>query len=142
MIAVCAEAARAMAEVTDQTLEYLKSRKQFGHPLAEFQVLQHRLVDMSINVEETRATAHTALQAIDDAPTNAHEAVWQAKVQTARSAHFLGAQAVQLHGGMGMTNDLAVGHYYKRLSVCESQFGDAHWYLARLSELAQAAHNS
>lgn len=134
-IAVCAEAIGAMSQVTELTVDYLKSRKQFGRPLSEFQVLQHRLVDMSIHNEESRAAIGAALQAIDEDPTSARKLVWRAKVQTARSAHFVGGQGVQLHGGMGMTNELAIGHFYKRLNVCETQFGDARWYLSQLSAL-------
>jgi alkylation response protein AidB-like acyl-CoA dehydrogenase len=133
VIASCAEAVGAMAAVTDMTVEYLKTREQFGQPLSKFQVLQHRLVDMSVATEEARACVHAALQALDDGRPDAREAIWHAKVQTARSARFVGAQGVQLHGGMGMTDDLAVGHYYKRLSQLEAMFGDADYYLNALS---------
>ena len=134
-IAVCAEACGAMAAATEATIDYLKVREQFGQALARFQVLQHRLVDMSLAAEEARAIVHAALEAIDGNPSTAQRAIWQAKVQTARSARFVGAQGIQLHGGMGMTNDLAIGHLYKRLSVCEALFGDADWYLSRLASL-------
>ncbi len=137
-IAVCAEAAGAMTAVTDQTVEYLKQRQQFGQPLSKFQVLQHRLVDMSIAAEEARAATHAALQAVDDGEADAQEKIWKAKVQTARSARFVGGQAIQLHGGMGMTDELAIGHYYKRLTMCETLFGDGEWYLARLAEKTSA----
>ena len=137
VIAACAEACGAMAAVNEITVEYLKTREQFGQPLSKFQVLQHRLVDMSVTAEEARAATHAALQALDDGAPNAQRAIWAAKVQTARSARFVGAQGIQLHGGMGMTDDLNIGHYYKRLSYCEALFGDADWYLAQLG--AQAA---
>ena len=100
-VAVCAEACGAMAAVTQATVEYLKTRQQFGHPLSKFQVLQHRLVDMSVFAEEARAVVHAALQALDDNAPGAQRAVWAAKVQTARSARFVGGQAIQLHGGIG-----------------------------------------
>ncbi len=132
-IAICAEAAGAMAAVTQQTVDYLKTRQQFGQPLAKFQVLQHRLVDMSVSAEEARATVHAALQALDDGNPAAGRAVAIAKVQTARSARFVGGQAIQLHGGMGMTDELAIGHYYKRLTMCETQFGDGEWYLKQIA---------
>jgi alkylation response protein AidB-like acyl-CoA dehydrogenase len=74
---------------------------------------------------------------VDDGAADAQRAIWAAKVQTARSARFVGGQAIQLHGGMGMTDELVIGHYYKRLTLCESLFGDAEWYLKRL---ALAAH--
>lgn len=134
-IAVCAEAAGAMTAVLERTIEYLKSREQFGQPLSKFQVLQHRLVDMNVSAEEARAATHGALQALDDGAPDAKTKIWRAKVQTARSARFVGAQAIQLHGGMGMTDELSIGHYYKRLTLCETLFGDAEWYLKQLVKL-------
>jgi alkylation response protein AidB-like acyl-CoA dehydrogenase len=132
-IGVCAEAVGAMTAVTEQTVAYLKQREQFGQPLSKFQVLQHRVVDMSVATEEARVVVHGALQAVDDGLPEAKHAIWRAKVLTARAARFVGGQAVQLHGGMGMTDELAIGHYYKRLSVCEAMFGDADWYLKQLA---------
>ena len=129
----CAEAVGAMAAVTDISVDYLKTREQFGQPLSKFQVLQHRLVDMSVSTEEARASVHAALQAVDDGRADAQRAIWHAKVQTARSARFVGGQGIQLHGGMGMTDELIVGHYYKRLAQLEAMFGDAEWYLAQLA---------
>lgn len=133
-IAVCAEACGAMAEATQNTIEYLKVREQFGQPLAKFQVLQHRLVDMSLACEEARAIVHAALEALDVGAASAQRTVWQAKVQTARSARFVGTQSLQLHGGIGMTDELKAGHLYKRLCVCEAMFGDADWYLKKLGQ--------
>lgn len=133
VIALCAEAVGAMAAVTQITVDYLKTRQQFGQLLSKFQVLQHRLVDMSVSTEEARALVHAALQAIDDNDPNARRAIWQAKVKTAQCARFVGGQGVQLHGGMGMTDELVVGHYYKRLAMCESLLGDAEWYLKQLA---------
>jgi alkylation response protein AidB-like acyl-CoA dehydrogenase len=138
-IAVCAEACGAMAAVTQTTIAYLKTRQQFGQPLSKFQVLQHRLVDMSVSCEEARAVVHAALQALDDNAPNAQRAVWTAKVQTARSARFVGGQGIQLHGGMGMTDELAAGHYYKRLTLCETLFGDGEWYLKQIGATAAAS---
>ncbi|MFB8344594.1 acyl-CoA dehydrogenase family protein [Brucella cytisi] len=132
-IAVCAEACGAMTEATTATIEYLKLREQFGQPLSKFQVLQHRLVDMSLSCEEARAIVHAALEAIDTGNPAAQRSVWHAKVQTAQSARFVGSQSLQLHGGIGMTDELKAGHLYKRLSVCEAMFGDADWYLGKLS---------
>jgi alkylation response protein AidB-like acyl-CoA dehydrogenase len=137
-IAVCAEACGAMAAVTHMTVEYLKTRQQFGQPLSKFQVLQHRLVDMSVSGEEARAVVHAALQALDDASPDAQRAVWMAKVVTARCSRFVGGQSIQLHGGMGMTDELAVGHYYKRLTLCETLFGDGEWYLRKLGATSPA----
>ena len=130
--ASCAEAVGAMAMVTQITVDYLKTRQQFGQPLSKFQVLQHRLVDMSVSTEEARALVHAALQALDDDAPDARRQVWMAKVQTAKSARFVGGQGIQLHGGMGMTDELVIGHYYKRLTMCETLFGDGEWYLKQI----------
>jgi alkylation response protein AidB-like acyl-CoA dehydrogenase len=138
-LAVCAEACGAMAAATQATVDYLKTRQQFGQPLSKFQVLQHRLVDMSVSGEEARAVVHAGLQALDDGAPNAQHAVCAAKVQTARSARLVGGQAIQLHGGIGMTDELAIGHYYKRLTLCETLFGDSEWYLRRIGALAAAS---
>jgi alkylation response protein AidB-like acyl-CoA dehydrogenase len=132
VIAACAEAVGAMAAVTDQTVEYLKTRQQFGQPLSKFQVLQHRLVDMSVSTEEARAIVHAALQALDDGAPDASRTVAMAKVKTAQCARFVGGQGIQLHGGMGMTDELSIGHYYKRLTMCETLFGDSEWYLKQI----------
>jgi len=137
-VAVCAEACGAMAAVTQATVDYLKTRQQFGQPLAKFQVLQHRLVDMSVSSEEARAIVHAALQALDEEAPGAQRAVWAAKVQTARAARLVGGQAIQLHGGMGMTDELAIGHYYKRLTLCETLFGDGEFYLKKIGAAAAA----
>lgn len=133
-VAICAEACGAMAAATQATVDYLKMRQQFGQPLSKFQVLQHRLVDMYLAGEEARALLHSALEALDTNAPGAQRAVWLAKVQTARSARFVGTQSIQLHGGMGMTDELAIGHLYKRLSLCEALFGDAEWYLSQLGQ--------
>jgi alkylation response protein AidB-like acyl-CoA dehydrogenase len=135
-IAACAEAVGAMAAITDITVEYLKTRQQFGQPLSKFQVLQHRLVDMSVSTEEARAIVHAALQALDEDAVDAGRTIAMAKVKTAQAARFVGSQGIQLHGGMGMTDELVVGHYYKRLTMCETQFGDAEWYLRRIGATA------
>ncbi|MBS0241537.1 MAG: acyl-CoA dehydrogenase family protein [Proteobacteria bacterium] len=132
-IAVCAEAVGAMAAVTDITVEYLKTRQQFGQPLSKFQVLQHRLVDMSVSTEEARAIVHAALQALDEGSPEASKLVAMAKVKTAQCSRFVGGQGIQLHGGMGMTDELVVGHYYKRLCQCETLFGDGEWNLKRIA---------
>ena len=94
---------------------------------------------MSVSGEEARAVVHAALQALDDGAPDAQQAVWTAKAQTARSARFVGSQAIQLHGGMGMTDELAIGHFYKRLTLCETLFGVGEWYLKRLGAAAAAS---
>ena len=132
-LAVCAEAAGAMASATEQTVEYTKTRQQFGQSLSKFQVLQHRMVDMSVAAEGARAATHAALRAFDEGSPDAQTKAWRAKVETARAARFVGGQGIQLHGGMGMTDELAIGHYYKRLTLCETLHGDADWYLGQLA---------
>ncbi|MBR26660.1 MAG: hypothetical protein CML46_06930 [Rhodobacteraceae bacterium] len=140
-LAVCADMLGAMTKAAEITTDYLKTREQFGQKLASFQVLQHRLVDMRICCEESRAAIHAALTAQDENAPDAAIAAWRAKAETARAARFVGGQGVQLHGGMGMTDDLGIGHYYKRLSVNEALFGDAAWHIDRLAarEDARAA---
>ncbi len=137
-LAVCAEAAGAMATAMEQTVEYTKTREQFGQPLSKFQVLQHRMVDMSVAAEGARAAIHGALRAYDEGSPGAQRLIWRAKVETARAARFVGGQGIQLHGGMGMTDDLAIGHYYKRLTLCETLYGDADWYLGQLAQSGAA----
>jgi len=133
VIAASAEAVGAMTTVAEMTLEYLKSREQFGQPLAKFQVLQHRIVEMNLACEEARVLVHAALEAVDTGSPVAQRMVWNAKVQTAKSARLVGGQAIQLHGGMGMTDELAIGHYYKRLTMCETMYGDGDWYLSQIT---------
>ncbi|WP_420394501.1 acyl-CoA dehydrogenase family protein [Acuticoccus sp.] len=135
-LAVCAEAVGAMSAAAAITTQYIKSREQFGRPLAEFQVLQHRVVDMHLMGEECRAMVHAVLEATDraaDDDAGTAVAIWRAKVKVAQASRFVGGQGIQLHGGMGMTDDMAIGHYYKRLAVCEAMFGDADWHLDRLA---------
>lgn len=132
-LAVCAEAVGAMTKAAALTTEYIRDRQQFGRPLSGFQVLQHRVVDMHIKCEECRATVHAALVAADREAPDLQRIVWRTKVTVAQAARFVGAQGIQLHGGMGMTDALAIGHYYKRLSVLEAMFGDADWHLDRLA---------
>lgn len=135
-LATCAEAVGAMAAVAGITTEYLKTREQFGSPLSSFQVLQHRVVDMHLLAEQCRAMVHVALDAADRGAPDAARTIWLTKVKVAQASRFVGAQGVQLHGGMGMTDDLSIGHYYKRLAMCEALFGDADWHLDRLAETA------
>lgn len=134
IVAVCAEAVGIMAALCQTTLDYLKTRQQFGRPIGEFQVLQHRMVDMYVACELSRSMAYMAAVKLDDAEaTERRRAVSAAKVQIGRAGRFIGQQAVQLHGAMGMTDELAVGHYFKRLTMIESTFGDADYHLQRFA---------
>jgi pimeloyl-CoA dehydrogenase small subunit len=133
--ALCAEAVGAMAALHGQTVDYLKTRKQFGVPIGNFQVLQHRAVEMFVALEQARSMAMFAtMMAQDEDAEERRKAVSAAKVQAGRSARFVGQQAVQLHGGVGMTMELKVGHYFKRLTMIDVMFGDADHHLAKLAE--------
>jgi pimeloyl-CoA dehydrogenase small subunit len=134
-IAMCAEAVGAMDESLKSTVEYLKTRTQFGVPIGSFQVLQHRAADMFVAVEQARSMSMYATMAADfeDARERAN-AVAAAKVQIGKSAKFVGQQAIQLHGGIGMTMEARIGHYFKRLTMIENTFGDSDYHLRRVSE--------
>jgi alkylation response protein AidB-like acyl-CoA dehydrogenase len=133
--AVCAEAVGCMRKVLADTVEYSKQRHQFGQPIGGFQVLQHRMVDMYMEVEQTVAAVYLAVLNLDaDASTRAR-AVSAAKATIGRAARFVGENAVQLHGGMGMTEELAIGHYFKRLTAVQYEFGSTDYHIARYAEL-------
>jgi pimeloyl-CoA dehydrogenase small subunit len=134
-IAICAEAVGAMDESLKSTVEYLKTRTQFGVPIGSFQVLQHRAADMFVAVEQARSMSMFATMAsdFDDAKERA-TAVAAAKVQIGKSAKFVGQQAIQLHGGIGMTMEARIGHYFKRLTMIENTFGDTDYHLRRVTE--------
>jgi alkylation response protein AidB-like acyl-CoA dehydrogenase len=133
----CAEAVGTMKFACDTTLEYLKTRKQFGVPIGAFQALQHRMVDMFIAYEQAKSMACLACSKIDSAE-NAKErarAVSAAKIKIADSARHISQEAVQLHGGMGMSEELKVSHSFRRLTVLARRFGDADHHLARFASL-------
>jgi alkylation response protein AidB-like acyl-CoA dehydrogenase len=134
--AVCAEAVGAMAVLIEATLEYLKTRQQFGAPIGRNQALQHRMVDVQIAFEQAKSMACLAAMTVDsDDRAARRRAVSAAKVQIGRSGKFIGQQAVQLHGGIAMTDEYKVGHYFKRLTMIGSQFGDADHHLGLFSAL-------
>jgi pimeloyl-CoA dehydrogenase small subunit len=131
--ALCAEAVGAMQAMQDLTLEYLKTRKQFGRPIGSFQVLQHRSVDMLVAVEQARSMAmFAAVMAGEENPLERRKAISAAKVQIGRSARHVGQEAIQLHGGIGMTNEYAAGHYFKRVTMIDQLYGDADTHLSYL----------
>jgi pimeloyl-CoA dehydrogenase small subunit len=134
-IAMCAEAVGAMEESLKITVEYLKTRKQFGVPIGSFQTLQHRAADMFVNLEQARSMAMLATMAsdFDDAKERA-TAVAAAKVQVGKSLKFVGQQSIQLHGGIGMTMEASIGHYFKRLSIIENTYGDTDYHLGRVAD--------
>ena len=134
-IAMCAEAVGAMDESLKITVEYLKTRKQFGVPIGSFQTLQHRAADMFVMLEQARSMAMLATMAsdFDDAKERA-TSVAAAKVQIGKSLKFVGQQSIQLHGGIGMTMEAKIGHYFKRLSIIENSFGDTDYHLRRVAD--------
>lgn len=135
-VALCAEAVGAMDESLKSTVEYLKTRKQFGVAIGQFQTLQHRAADMFVALEQARSMSIFASMASDFQDAKEREkAVAAAKVQIGKSLKFVGQQAIQLHGGVGMTMELKIGHYFKRLTMIESTFGDTDYHLRRVSEV-------
>jgi pimeloyl-CoA dehydrogenase small subunit len=134
--ALCAEAVGAMGAMHELTVDYLKQRKQFGVPIGNFQVLQHRAGDMLIALEQARSMAMLATMMSEE--KNAAErrkAISAAKVQIGRSAKIVGEGAIQLHGGIGMTMEYKVGHYFKRATMIDKTFGDADHHLAALARM-------
>ncbi|HKU46282.1 MAG TPA: acyl-CoA dehydrogenase [Burkholderiales bacterium] len=133
----CAEAVGAMKFACDTTLEYLKTRKQFGVPIGTFQALQHRMVDMFIAYEQAKSMACLACSKVDqsDSPSDRQRAVSASKIKIADSARHISQESVQLHGGMGMSEELKVSHTFRRLTVLARRFGDADQHLARFASL-------
>jgi len=133
--AMCAEAVGAMDESLKSTVEYLKTRKQFGVPIGSFQTLQHRAADMFVAVEQARSMSMFATMAADfDNAKERATAVAAAKVQIGKSLKFVGQQSIQLHGGIGMTQEAKIGHYFKRLTMIENTFGDTDYHLRRVTD--------
>jgi alkylation response protein AidB-like acyl-CoA dehydrogenase len=133
----CAEAVGAMKFACDTTLEYLKTRKQFGVPIGAFQALQHRMVDMYIAYEQAKSMACLACSKADGAvdPKDRARSISAAKIKIADAARHVSQESVQLHGGMGMTEELKVSHTFRRLTVLQRRYGDADQHLARFASL-------
>jgi alkylation response protein AidB-like acyl-CoA dehydrogenase len=135
--ALCGEACGVLRRLQEGTVEYTKQRKQFGQPISQFQVLQHRMVDMFIELEQSISMAYMATIRLSDAdPVERAKAVSSAKVQIGKACRFVGQNAIQLHGGMGMTDEMAIGHYFKRATMIEGQFGSTDHHLARYEALS------
>jgi pimeloyl-CoA dehydrogenase small subunit len=133
--AMCAEAVGAMDESLKTTVEYLKTRKQFGVSIGSFQTLQHRAADMFVALEQARSMSMFATMAADfDDAKERTKAVSAAKVQIGKSLKFVGQQSIQLHGGIGMTMEAKIGHYFKRLTMIENTFGDTDYHLRRVTD--------
>lgn len=134
--ALCAHAAGAMDRLLEITIDYLKTRRQFGQPLAAFQVLQHRMADMLVAKEMALSMAYVAAAALSEPDvTQRRRMLASAKLEAARAGRYVAQSAVQLHGGMGMTDELEVGDYFKRLTMLDQLFGDSAEQLAVLQSL-------
>jgi alkylation response protein AidB-like acyl-CoA dehydrogenase len=129
---LCAEAVGAMEAANDLTLEYLKTRKQFGVPIGSFQALQHRMVDMVIHATQAKSiTLLACVKALTAPPDERRKLVSAAKVRAGKAIKFVGQQAIQMHGGMGMTNEMAISHYFKRLTAIEMTLGNTDFHRNR-----------
>ena len=131
--ALTAEAVGAMDKLFELTVEYMNTRKQFGVPIGTFQALRHRIADMKMQLELARSMSYYATLKLGEAPDVRRRAVAQAKVQLGQSARYLGQQAIQLHGGIGMTDEYIGSHYFKRLTTLEMQFGDTMHHIGEVS---------
>ncbi len=134
--ALCAEAVGCFKVLNEATLQYSKTRKQFGQPIGNFQVLQHRMVDMFMAAEQSISMTYMVTLKLDEADRQRKLAASGAKVQIGKAGKLISQEAVQIHGGMGMTDELNVGHFFKRVTMIESQFGNTDWHLRRYTELS------
>ena len=135
--ASCAEAVGAMQRMLDDTIAYTGERRQFGRPLADFQVLQHRMVDMFMRLEMARSATYLVTLRLQADRSARALAASSAKVTVADAARFIGQNAIQLHGGMGMTDDLPIGHYFKRTTMIEGEFGTADHHIRRHAHVSR-----
>ena len=136
--AVCAESCGVLRKLHEGTLDYTKQRKQFGVPIASFQVLQHRMVDMFIQLEQAISMTYMAHIKLGEPAAERAKAISAAKVQIGRACKFVGQNAIQLHGGMGMTDEMAIGHFFKRATMIEGEFGSVDHHLRRYETLSFA----
>jgi pimeloyl-CoA dehydrogenase small subunit len=134
--ALCAEAVGCFKVLNEATLAYSKQRKQFGQPIGNFQVLQHRMVDMFMAAEQSISMVYMVTLKLDEPDRQRKLAASGAKVQIGKAGKLISQDAVQIHGGMGMTDELNVGHFFKRVTMIESQFGNTDWHLRRYTELS------
>jgi len=138
IVAMAGEALGATKCLLDATVEYTRNRRQFGQAIGKFQALQHRMAEMYLKVEELRSLLYNAAIQLDEGSEEAPAACAALKVKLAEAGRYVSQQAVQLHGGMGMTDELIVGHHFKRLMVLSTLFGDEDYYLARYTRLRGA----
>jgi len=136
-LAIGSEAVGCMEKLYKDTVEYCKQRQQFGQPIGKFQVLQHRMVDMFMEHEQSKSLMYMAAMKLEEGYSEeSQKAVSAFKVQVGKSGKFVGQNAVQLHGGMGMTDELNIGHYFKRLTIIDTLFGNADFHLERFGSFA------
>ena len=134
ILALCAEAVGAMEVLYKDTVTYTQEREQFGHPLADFQVLQHRMVEMFMEYEQCKSLLYRAtLESAQGDSATAQRSVHALKHLVGKTGIFIGENAVQTHGGMGMTEELKIGHYFKRLLIIDAQFGNADFHLQKFA---------
>jgi len=133
------EAVGCMRMMTSSTQDYAKTRKQFGKAIAEFQVIQHRLVDMFMASEESYSMALRATIKLGESDAERAKAVSAAKVSIGQHSRFVGQAAVQIHGGMGVTDEMRVGHYFKRVTMLDATFGNVDTHLKRYTALGAKA---
>ena len=138
-VAVCAEGSGIARKLLEGTVEYTKQRKQFGQPIGKFQVLQHRMSDMFVEAEQVSSMALMGTLKLDEDAAARKAAVSMAKAKVGRSLKFVGQNAIQTHGGIGITMELAIGHYFKRGTMIEGQFGSIDHHLERFEALAYPA---
>lgn len=138
-MAMCGEACGISRKLHEGTLDYSKQRKQFGVPIGKFQVLQHRMADMFIEVEQIASMALMGTLKLELPAAERKAAVSLAKAKVSRSINFVGQNAIQTHGGIGITQELAIGHYFKRGTMIENQFGSADFHLDRFEQLTLGA---
>lgn len=137
--ALCAEAVGVMGVAHTMTVEYSRQRKQFGTPIGKFQVLQHRMVDMFMEHQQSISMTYMATLKLGEEEAERKKAVSAAKVRIGQAGKFVGEESIQIHGGMGMTEELAVGHYFKRLTMINAELGNVDHHMKRYTKLSAAA---
>lgn len=136
LAALCAEAVGCMQVLHDSTLDYIKTRQQFGQPIGRFQALQHRMADMFVALEHARSMAiYAAINLSEKSAKTRSKAMSAAKAAIGQAGRLIGQEAIQMHGGMGMTDELAVGHYFKRMTMIDMTLGNADYHLQRFAEM-------
>ena len=135
ILCISAEAVGAMTSAYQKTVQYTKEREQFSQPISNFQVLQHRMVDMFVETEITKSLLIKATLQLDSKDAEASKTISALKVQVGKAGKYIGQQAVQLHGGMGVSNEMSIGHYLKRFTVIDSMFGNTQHHINKYSSL-------